>query len=197
MKSGAADETVESIGRDIESLSITYAAQLRLVKKVKNVIAEYRSNVSNGKLPMLLNGDASDFELALKHCSDFEMWDRICRSSVFYTSVDARLPAIRRARLFDVFLGREGYPPIFATLNDQELLEVGNAWSAYFRNLVGEDILGDAMEGNVALKELGIDEDLGVLVAAFPSDPRTVLEARNGPLRKRQENGAAIEGRTS
>lgn len=184
MKRGAADETVESIEKEIEALSLTWAGQMRLVKKIKNVMDEYRSKCSNGKLPMLLNGDASDFELALKHCSDFEMWDRICRSSDFYTSVDSRFSAIRRARLFDVLLGRAGYPAVFATLNDQELLEVGNAWSAYLRSLVGEDALGDAIDGNVTLKELGIEKDLEVLVAAFPRDPRTILEAPKGAPKK-------------
>lgn len=194
MKRGAADETVESIGKELEALSITWTAQLRLIRKIKNVMTEYRSKVSNGKLPMLLNGDESDFGLALKHCSEFEMWDRICRSSEFYTSVDSRLPAIQRARLFDVFLSRAGRPAVFATLNDQELLEVGNAWSAYLRNLVGEDALGEAIEGSVTLEELGIEADLDVLVATFQSDPRTILEAPKGAIKKREEDDTSIDG---
>jgi hypothetical protein len=196
MKRGSPDETVETILKEVEALSITWTAQLRLVKKIKNIMAEYHSRIPDGKLPILLNGDTSDFELALKHCSEFEMWDRICRSSVFYTSVDSRLSAIQRARLFDVLLRRSGHPAVFATLNDQELLEVGNAWSAHLRCLVGEDALGDAIDGNVTLKELGIEADLDVLVATFPAVPRKIFEAQKGVIKRRQEDVTSIDGRT-
>ena len=66
----------------------------------------------------------------------------------------------------------------------------------YLRELVGEDAVADAIEGHVALKELGIEEGLDVLIAAFPRDPRTILGAPKGALKLRRENGTSIEGRT-
>lgn len=193
----AADETVESLIEEVSALAITWTAQLRLIRKIKNLMDEYRGRDTNGKLPVLLNGDTSDFELALSHCSDFEMWDRICRSSVFYTSIDFRLPAIRRARLFDFWLQRAGHRAVFATLNEEELLDVGNAWSAYFRDRVGETTLGEAIDGKRTLKELGIEADLDLLVATFPSDPRTVLSAGKSAREKEKSNGNCIKARTS
>jgi hypothetical protein len=144
---------------------------------------------------VLLNGDTSDFELSLKHCSEFEMWDRICRSSVFYTSVDSRFPAIQRARLFDALLIRFGFHAVFAAVKDDELLEVGNLWSAYLRNVVGEEALGAAIESDVALKELGIEAGLEVLVATFPAHPSTILKAPKDATEMRQENDSSIDGR--
>jgi hypothetical protein len=193
----AADETVESLIEGVSALAITWTAQLRLIGKIKNLMNEYRRRGTTGKLPVLLNGDTSDFELALSHCSDFEMWDRICRSSVFYTSIDSRLPSIRRARLFDFWLQRAGHRGVFATLNEEELLDVGNAWSAYFRDRVGETTLGEAIDGKRTLKELGIEADLDVLIAAFPSDPRTILGAGKSASEKRTSNDNCIEVRTS
>jgi hypothetical protein len=40
MGGGPADETVESIRSEVEALSITWGAQLRLLKKIRNVMTE-------------------------------------------------------------------------------------------------------------------------------------------------------------
>ena len=48
MGGGPADETVESIRSEVEALSITWGAQLRLLKKIRNVMTEYRNKTPTG-----------------------------------------------------------------------------------------------------------------------------------------------------
>jgi hypothetical protein len=167
------DETIETIELEINSRYQTWMAQHKLMIRIKNIIDERLQRNAECNDAIVLNGEVSDFELSLKECSEFDLWDQICRSADVYPSIDPTLPSIRRARLLDSMLTRNERSPVFATLTDQQLKYVGNAWTAHLRALVGEAALSGLVEGQYQLKELGIEVELDALLTNI-EQPRRV-----------------------
>jgi hypothetical protein len=162
------DEAVQSTQSKLDVLSQTWISQLRLVQKVEKIL-ESRS-AGDQKNALVLNGQLGDLRVSLEESTEFEMWDRICQSSVFYPNVDARLPAIRRGRLFDVMLKRNGRTPIFATLSDQQLIVIGNETATFLRSALGDPSTEDLLAGRQALEELGIGRQIEELVQRHVDD---------------------------
>ncbi|MCA2431207.1 integrase family protein [Rhizobium leguminosarum] len=174
------DEAVQTTQSKLDSLSQTWVSQLRLIQKVEKIL-ESRAN-DNHKNALVLNGQLGDLRVSLEQSTEFEMWDRICQSSVFYPNVDARLPAIRRGRLFDLMLKRNGRTPVFATLTDRQLVGVGNEAANLLRSIIGDPNIEDVLAGRQALDDLGIGRQFddfvqqridGGAVAAIGYDRRT------------------------
>jgi hypothetical protein len=160
-----ASEIEQGVQDELELLSQTWIAQLKLIKRIESIMKEHRAKATSGKGALVLNGEMGDFRVALEECSEFELWDRICRNSTFYPGVDARLPALRRARLFDTMLSRGGGKAIFVTLSDEQLVEVGNAASEFLRVRLGDAITNDLVAGRETIEALGIGDELQDVIA--------------------------------
>lgn len=152
------DEAVQTTQSKLDLLSHTWVSQLRLILKVEKILQEGAND--NKKNALVLNGQLGDLRVSLEESTEFEMWDRICQSSVFYPNVDARLPAIRRGRLFDLMLKRNGRTPVFATLTDRQLVSIGNEAANLLRSIVGDPNMEDVLAGRQALDDLGIGRQL-------------------------------------
>lgn len=160
------EEAIQGLEREVDILSQTWTAQLALIKRTEGIIRRKREKVGDTTQlqALVLNGSVSDFHSSLRECSEYDLWDRICHSTVFFPNVDARLPSIRRARLFDAMLGHVGLPATFAMLDDAQLIEVGNAWSAFLRVRLGDSVVNDLLAGRSTIQELGIEQELLGLV---------------------------------
>lgn len=167
----AADEAIEGIEAEIDSLSKTFVAQKKCIERIKNIINERLRQDAKAEDALVLNGGLLDFEVSMKECSEFDLWDRICRSADVYPSIDPALPSIRRARLLDAMLTRNGKTAAFATFTDQQLQYVGNAWTAHLRAILGEAALIGLIEGTCGVQELGIDAEIDALLASNIESP--------------------------
>lgn len=147
------DEAVQTTQSKLDSLSQTWVSQLRLIQKTEKIL-EARAN-NNNKNALVLNGQIGDLRVSLEESTEFEMWDRICQSSVFYPNVDARLPAIRRGKMFDIMLKQNGRTPVFGTLTDRQLVAIGNEAANLLRSIIGNPNTEDVLAGRQALDDLG------------------------------------------
>lgn len=159
-----AEEAIQDIQEGIELLSQTWVAQLKLILRIEAVIKE-RIVKNSTASALVLNGSVADFRVAIEECSEFDLWDRICQSSEFYPSVDARLPALRRARLYDTMLTRQGKEAIFLTLTDEQILYVGNDWANFLKVKLGDARRNDLIVGRETMRSLGIEDEFKDMIA--------------------------------
>ncbi|KQW84709.1 VPA1269 family protein [Ensifer sp. Root127] len=159
------DEAVQSTQSKLDLLSQTWLGQLRLIQKIEKILETRRDDQKKNAL--VLNGQLGDLRVSLEESTEFEMWDRICQSSIFYPNVDARLPAIRRGRLFDLMLKRSGRSSVFATLTDRQLVSVGNEAANLLRSIIGDPNTEDLLAGRRALDDLGIGQEFEKFVQHY------------------------------
>lgn len=121
--------------------------------------------------------------------TNFDLWDRICQSSEFYQGIDAQVPALRRGKLFDAMLSREGRPAVFAGLSDDLLVQVGNAATRFLRTQVGDDLTNALMYGKQTLEKLGIGEGLSRLLGDAMGAPVQIEMQQQSIIVLPSENG--------
>jgi hypothetical protein len=161
-----AEEVEQGILEEVEVLAQTWIAQLKLVKRIEAVIKERKVKATRGKGALVLNGDVGDFHVALEACTELDLWDRICRNSDLYPSIDARVPTIRRARLYDAMLVRGGRKAAFVTISEEHLIEVGNYSSAFLRLKLGDAVTNDLADGRKVIEDLGIADEFEAAIAS-------------------------------
>ncbi|MBY0252511.1 MAG: integrase family protein [Methylobacterium organophilum] len=157
------DEVIEGLQTTLEVLSRKWAGLFRLIIRCRQILNTNSSIGAEDRNPtnsLVLNGGLSDLRVAFSACTDFTLWDSICRSSEFYPDVDSTLPALRRGKMFDVVFGRGNLPPLFVTLSDDEAVAVGNELSHFLRGEVGGEGLEALVYGRSSLDELGIRSEV-------------------------------------
>lgn len=153
------EEAIQKDQRDLEVLWATWNRQLRLIEGLRQIINSGRA--SGDKNALVLNSaDPGDLRIEVAEASEFALWDRVCQTSEFFHSIDAKVPALRRGRLLDAALAREGQPAVFASLSDHELVEVGNATVRWLRTMVGDQSMEALVYGRETLRSLGIESSL-------------------------------------
>lgn len=92
-------------------------------------------------------GDVDDLDVALTECSDFELYNAVCQMAAIYPNDSPVLPTLRRGRLLDAMLSRNGRRPVFATLSEEEALAIGNEFVNLLMARLGRAETVDLIEG--------------------------------------------------
>ena len=175
-----AEEAVDGVQRELEVQYESWIRQLTLIKRVEKILQQRTALPAGAPDALVLNGSLADFHVALEECTEFDLWDRICQSTVFYPSIDAQVPALRRAKLFDAMFSREQRGSVFASLNDQQLVAVGNAAARFLRHRLGDAVANDVIAGTRTLAALGIEKELDEIIRNTVGAPLTVDTHRLG-----------------
>lgn len=161
------DALVDSTEDRIMEMGTTWVARLRAVQRTLAILEARRKagTAGPGTAALVLNG--AKIEARFEETAEYEAWDRICQSSGFYPDVDARIPALRRGRLFDALLSNAGVPAVFVHLSEQQLTEIGNQFATWLRMRLGPTAdIGAVAEGQRILDAAGITEELQRILPA-------------------------------
>lgn len=158
------EEVLDGINAEIDVLASCWAAQHVLIKRSEAILNAEMCGARGKENALVLTGDVADFRAALEECSEFDLLDRICQDSEVHAGVNAQVPALRRGRLLDAMLAREGQPAVFATLSDDQLVAVGNAATRFLRTRLGRPDTNALIAGEKTLTQLGLSAtDVGLL----------------------------------
>lgn len=184
-----ADEAVQKERARLQAIWNTWMALYRLKDRCLELMAAQRAKAAQpsgageqtgaatGRNLLVLNGRLEDVQVSVKSASQFTLMDRICKDSVFFESIDAKLPAMRRGRLLDAFLAREGRPAVFATLSDEQLVSVANAVTSWMRTSVGDADTDALVYGQQTLSALGIEREFSAMLEGAVADASGVTAA--------------------
>lgn len=159
------DSDIERLQEDVAILGETLLATTKLIARVVERLKTWEAaraartgTESAPKFPLMLNGPLSGISVALEKVHDLELWDRICRDSEVYASVDASIPAEKRARLMDKLLHASGAAPLTLDIADSDLVAFGNAAVEWLRLRLGNDGWRRTLQGDAPLDAGLIDE---------------------------------------
>ena len=150
------EEVFDGINEDIGVLSSAWAAQHVLIKRSETILNREMRGQRQHENALVLTGSEDDFRAALEECSELDLLDRVCQDSVFHAGVNAQVPALRRGRLLDAMLAREGQTAVFAALDDEQIVAVGNAAMRFLRTRIGRVHTNDLVAGRTTLAALGL-----------------------------------------
>ena len=163
-----AEAAVETQQGEVTTLLETLGALGRQIEESKRIQRERGARGDGeGRHALVTTGSRADVEYALelRPTTLYDMWDRVCASSEWHPSIDARMPAVHRGRLYDRMLKLNGQPVIFATLTPEEAVAAGNAMSRWLRTTLGEDDVDAVIAGRRLLAEVGLSATAAPTVA--------------------------------
>ena len=111
--------------QEVDNLAHNLHAIYRLTERCKTIAAEPIATPSNG-VSLVLAGQETDFHAAIEMTTDFELMNSVCQVARVYPNNDSTLANLRRSRILDAMLDRNGLKPVFSTLSEQEALTAGN-----------------------------------------------------------------------
>ncbi|NVH73723.1 integrase [Paraburkholderia sp. JPY432] len=89
----------------------------------------------NGAGTLLARGSAADFRAAVEEVnSELMQLSVVCESVEHFPDLQSGKAVVRRSQLLDAALAREGHPPIFLLMSEEEQLVAGNSFMRELSN---------------------------------------------------------------
>lgn len=174
---GLAYERRDRVLDEIDVISHTWHALYRLVERCKAAMATANTS-DGGKLALVLSGGIADLRAALAECTEFELYDAVCQRANVYPNENVLVSNLRRGRLLDALLSRNGRAAVFASLSETEALAVGNQFVELLMARAGRADTNALIEGRLLLDELGMTDDVDRLLPKSAATPAQLLELR-------------------
>ena len=156
----AAYDQRESLLAKIDESANDWHACFALIQRCKEIL---KTPPGNG-VSLVLTGKSSDLETAARECTRFDLIDRICQCAQVYPCDEVPHASIRRARLIDAMLVRNNRNPLFISLNDDEVLSVGNAFVSLLAARLNVGDMNALIEGQIALAGSGVQESVDAML---------------------------------
>ena len=156
--------------RDVDDLSHNLHAVYRLTERCRAIVHANADATPDG-LNLVLVGDQDDFEAAIEMTTDFELVNAVCQAARVYPGDDPTLANLRRARILDAMLARNGCRPVFSTLTEDEALAVGNELVNLLVKRFGHTDAVSLIEGERIMDASGIAEDVQRMLRNRPPEP--------------------------
>ncbi|MGX1742411.1 gamma-mobile-trio integrase GmtZ [Bosea sp. NPDC055353] len=152
--------TVDQRTREVDELALTWHATYNLIEQCIELLRKQKSNETPGKNFLITVGTYDDIEYVLEVDNsgerEFELFDKLCHSSVFFNSINPRTPNVYRMRHFDQLIKRNGFEPIFFEMTEEEAFQAGNAFSKFLYSYFGRENVTRLIAGTNTLRSLGI-----------------------------------------
>ena len=145
--------------REVDDLAHNLHAVYRLTERCRAIVHE-TANATAEDLSLVLVGDRTDFEAAIEMTTDFELMNSVCQAARIYPDDDPALANLRRARILDAMLARNGCRPVFASLTEDEALAIGNQLVNLLVKRFGHTDAVALIEGKRLMDASGIAEDV-------------------------------------
>lgn len=156
---------------EVDELAHNLHAAYRLTERCRAIITRSKSHPSDGKLNLVLVGEQADLEAAIAMTTDFELMNSVCQAARVYPGNDTTLANLRRARVLDAMLARNGCRPVFSALSEDEALAVGNEFVNLLIRRLGHADAVALVEGRRMMDAAGIAQDIEMLLKQRPTKP--------------------------
>lgn len=163
----------EAAMANVDETANTWHATFALIERSKAILGGSPSSDSEdaGELKLISTASLAELGIAMADASRFDLYDSICQHATVYPSENVPMANLRRGRILDAMLGRNMRQPIFASLSDQEALEVGNQMVSLLFSRLGRHETNRLMEGVRLLQATGVADEVDALLASSTTEP--------------------------
>ena len=158
--------------QEVDVLAHNLHAIYRLTERCKQITRvntdPKKTREDSGTMSLVLAGGKRDLTTAIEMTTDFEVMDAVCQDAVMYPDDDPSEANLRRSRVLDAMLLRNGQRAVFASLSEEEILTVGNELGNLLRRRLGRVGTVELMEGRRMLREAGIESEVGKMLGSLP-----------------------------
>lgn len=171
----------DRVKAEVSVLADNWHATYALIQRCRAILAQQRE--ASSTVNLVLAGIVEDVEVALRESSEFEALNTVCQAAAIYPGLDVATENIRRGRLLYAMLGLNHHHQVFAHLDEDEVLAVGNEFVNFLLAHLGPKHTDAVIDLKLTLKAAGIDQAVARHLKAVTSE-RVALTSldHNAPL---------------
>ncbi|WP_372378049.1 hypothetical protein ACBZ91_01360 [Vibrio natriegens] len=133
------------------------------------------TNSNENPMALILNRPEVELECDLEECSEFRTLAEVCEDAQFFDSVDDGEALLRREKLLDNMLEKNGLSPMFYKLDDEQSRFIGNQMQQILLSrLGGWGAVDDLVYGTIHLSDLTTTNDKEMV--ALEHDLKSLLQ---------------------
>lgn len=159
---------------DVDQIALNWHATYGLVERSRIAIRDAKDHKGAQGMSLVLSGSTHDLEVALSECTQFDLMDSVCQAGRIYPNTHVPIANLRRGRLLDAMLIRNGRNPVFASLSDDESLTIGNQMVEFLMTRCGRSNADDLIDGKRMLDSTGIAKDFETMLGSISSSFKAI-----------------------
>lgn len=154
------DSNFNKLSNELDQLIIDWHYAYNLIEQCVLIQKrEQDQEYDKSKFALITAGNNEALRVGISECSDFELYDSICQSSVFYQSIQPNIANLKRGNIINKMLINNEITPYFALLSEDDMLQVGNDFAKFLVLKLGKPTMIDVMESKKKLKDFGLEVD--------------------------------------
>lgn len=152
-----ADSNYNKYTSDLDALIKDWHSLYNLIEQCLALKKHTDTSESTNQFNLITIGNKDDLTLSIEECSEVEMYDFICQSSVFYQGIEPNLSNIKRSLIINKMLLNNDIQPYFLLLDEEESLQIGNEFIKFLMLQLGRPNALDVLENKRKLKDFGLE----------------------------------------
>jgi len=154
-----ADSNYNKYNNELVQLLLDWQSLYNLIEQCK-VIQENQIKENSSKFNLITNGDIMNINYSIAECSEFELYDEVCQSSIFYEGIQPNIANMKRNQIINKMLLNNDIEPYFLFLNEDESLHVGNEFIKLLMMKLGKPNAIDVFNDKKKLLDFGLKVDI-------------------------------------
>ncbi|MBO6560272.1 MAG: hypothetical protein JJ959_07025 [Nisaea sp.] len=172
---------VDALEKELDLMFQALQARFSLIEKSREMLRNQEASAfdQNGdnatqekhQFVTRMSSD-DDVQMVIEETSEFDLIEFVSQACEIFPEKAEPSAPLRKGKILDQFLKRNGYEALFYQLPDEEALASGNKLTRFLQEKVGRDRLRSLMDGHETLISLGISDEFeshsGSLIARQP-----------------------------
>jgi len=154
-----ADSHYNKHNNELDQLLLDWQSLYNLIEQCK-VVQENQIKENSNKFNLITNGDIMNINYSIAESTEFELYDEVCQSSIFYESIQPNIANMKRNQIINKMLLNNDMKPYFLFLNEDESLHVGNEFIKLLMIKLGKPNTIDVLNDKKKLFDLGLKIDM-------------------------------------
>lgn len=172
---------VDALEKELDLMLQALQARFSLIEKSREMLRnqgasafdQSENGASQEKHQFVTRMDSEDdVQIVIEETSEFDLIEFVSQACEIFPEKAEPSAPLRKGKILDQFLKRNGYEALFYQLPDDEALASGNKLTRFLQEKVGRDRLRSLMDGHETLISLGISDEFenhsGSMIARQP-----------------------------
>lgn len=181
------ESQIEGMTVELETIVEGYQERVKLIYQ-SYALRDKVTDTGDGKNALITRLNEEDLQIVFEETSSWEHIEFVAQAFEFFPQIGETNAPLRKGRLLDQLLTRNGYRAFFFEMPEEEALRCANALTRMLQGFAGRNGTQALVDGSQTLKSLGLTQQfegtLQKLLGAAPLkiSPRNMTTETSAPV---------------
>lgn len=172
---------------ELDEMLCTLQARFQLIEKSRALLKTRNAAAAKtAGFDLITLGDEKDFEFVIEQTrGDFDLLEFVAQACQVFPEKAEPSARLRKGRIMDAFLLRNGYQPFLCALPEDEALAAANQITRFLQEKIGRDGVRNLVAGQETLESIGLEREFDSMqITSSVLNVSGLLRQTNGTVPK-------------